>query len=158
MRGRKVLNYVPDNEKRPRGRPTTRWTDEMRKQIGINQRRETENRNPWGKCGEAYAQKWAAKRENDGDAAQNYAATVHRNGCSCCLYTLIHSTVQINLKNKIGTPDLWTIKTKFSSQGLNCKVSVKITRIQLKEKIVLYEIEGRENLASFPSHRENSGI
>lgn len=66
--GRKVLDSIPYNEKRPRGRPRTRWRNEMRKQIGINWRRKEENRDLRGKCGETYAQKRVMKEEIDGDA------------------------------------------------------------------------------------------
>ena len=58
--GRKILEYTPWNRKRTRRRPVTRWRDEIRKEMGKNWRRETENREGWQKSGEAYAHKWAA--------------------------------------------------------------------------------------------------
>ncbi len=54
-----VLNWVPYDQKRKKGRPKTRWVDEINKYAGVLWQRDAWFRECWKKVGEAYAQRWA---------------------------------------------------------------------------------------------------
>jgi len=45
---------------RVRGRPATRWEDQIKNGVGVSWEREVWNRNVWRRIGEAYAQEWVA--------------------------------------------------------------------------------------------------
>ena len=55
---KKVTEWTPYDEKRGRGRPITRWRDELDRELGVLWPRATQNRKAWRKIEEAYAQKW----------------------------------------------------------------------------------------------------
>ena len=55
---RKVTDWLPYGNRRGRGRPNTRWEDEIKNRVGVAWEREVWNRETWRKIGEAYAQQW----------------------------------------------------------------------------------------------------
>lgn len=57
---RKVTEWLPYGKKRRRGRPRTRWEDEIKNRVGTAWEREVGNRETWRKIGEAYARQWVA--------------------------------------------------------------------------------------------------
>ncbi len=67
---RKVEEWVPYDKKRSKGRPVTRWRDEIRKEFGPLWRRLTWEKSKWAKRGEAYAQKWAGVEGGRGHLTQ----------------------------------------------------------------------------------------
>lgn len=54
---RKILEWRPRADKRSRGRPPTRWTDDL-KRIHTNWMEAAQNRERWKCLGEAYVQQW----------------------------------------------------------------------------------------------------
>ena len=63
----KVLtSWVPHQGKRRRGRPKTRWSDELRRELGKSWERKTKNRQDWKSLVHTYAQKWAAEGATTG--------------------------------------------------------------------------------------------
>ncbi len=56
---KRVEEWIPHNRKRSKGRPITRWEDEIVKEVRPLWSRLAHNRKKWKKCGEAYAQKRA---------------------------------------------------------------------------------------------------
>lgn len=54
-----VMDWLPLDRKRKRGRPPTRWRDEISKSMGILWGRIAVNRKAWKKVVDAYAQRWA---------------------------------------------------------------------------------------------------
>ena len=56
---RTLLEWWPYEHKRERGRPHTRFIDEIKNRVGKAWRRVTEDRVRWRKTGEVYARLWA---------------------------------------------------------------------------------------------------
>ena len=56
---KKILDWTPYGEKRSKGRPRTRWEDEIVKYAGRLWQRAAKDRIRWERVGEAYAQRWA---------------------------------------------------------------------------------------------------
>ena len=54
----KVTKWQPRDGNRSKGRPATRWRDEIRSFAGKNWERLTENRKNWKALGEAYILQW----------------------------------------------------------------------------------------------------
>ena len=57
---RKVIEWRPRADKRNRGRPPTRWTDDV-KRIAGNWLQKAQDRQGWKKLGEAYVQLWTQR-------------------------------------------------------------------------------------------------
>ena len=57
---RRITEWTPYDAKRKVGRPPMRWRQEIERRVGTNWRREAQNRELWGKIGEAYAREWAS--------------------------------------------------------------------------------------------------
>ena len=55
---RKMMEWIPWDQKRGRGRPATRWRDDLVKEWGVLWARVAQDRGLWRGIGEAYAQKW----------------------------------------------------------------------------------------------------
>ena len=55
---KKVTDWNIINTIRPRGRPMTRWRDDIRKFVGQNWKQKTNDRNEWKSLGEAYVLQW----------------------------------------------------------------------------------------------------
>jgi len=56
---RALLEWWPYGKTRKKGRPTTRYIDEIKNRVGVEWQRVTEDRTRWRKTGEVYAQLWA---------------------------------------------------------------------------------------------------
>jgi len=56
------LNGDQDPDKRNRGRPPTRWTDDITK-ITKNWIRSAQDRREWTQLGEAYVQQWTQRAD-----------------------------------------------------------------------------------------------
>ena len=54
---RKILEWKPRNTTRNRGRPPTRWTDDIKRCAG-NWLSVAQDRRRWREIGEAYVQQW----------------------------------------------------------------------------------------------------
>lgn len=57
---KRLLEWRPRMDKRTRGRPPTRWSDDLKK-ISKNWMQTAQNRCKWKKAGEAYVQQWTEK-------------------------------------------------------------------------------------------------
>ncbi|CAH2245406.1 jg12916 [Pararge aegeria aegeria] len=55
----KILHWYPREDRRPRGRPRRRWSDDIIKAVGATWTRLARERNRWKRMEEAFAQKWA---------------------------------------------------------------------------------------------------
>ncbi len=51
--------WIPRDRRRKKGRPTTRWIDELNKEIGPGWNGTAQNRKNWSRVAETYARKWA---------------------------------------------------------------------------------------------------
>lgn len=56
---RQILDWTPYGSVRRRGRPATRWTDDIINAVGTLWKSNVHRRLAWKKIGEAYAQRWA---------------------------------------------------------------------------------------------------
>lgn len=56
---KRVMEWYPREGKRSRGRPKTRWEDELIQNNGICWKRDALVRDRWKRAWEAYAQGWA---------------------------------------------------------------------------------------------------
>ncbi len=56
---KKVTDWTPYGKIRRKGRPQTRWGDEIRNRVGLTWGRAALNRKMWRNIGEAYAREWA---------------------------------------------------------------------------------------------------
>lgn len=54
-----TTEWPPSDGTRSKGRPKTRWEDEIRREVGIQWQTKALNRNEWKTLGETFAQKWA---------------------------------------------------------------------------------------------------
>lgn len=52
---KRITDWTPYNETRRKGRPATRWRDEIEGRVGVGWGRVAQNRKTWEKTGEAYA-------------------------------------------------------------------------------------------------------
>lgn len=59
---RRVLEWRPRADKRGRGRPPQRWTDDIRRHGGRDWMRRAKDRQDWKKREEAYIQEWTIRR------------------------------------------------------------------------------------------------
>lgn len=55
-----ISEWIPRSDRRRRGRPATRWDDDIRKSIGTTWRRAAQDRFAWSQRKKAFAQEWAA--------------------------------------------------------------------------------------------------
>ncbi|KAK4875241.1 hypothetical protein RN001_011663 [Aquatica leii] len=55
---KEIQQWRPYMGKRSRGRPQTRWIDDLKKTAGLDWIRKTQNRDLWKATGEAYIQQW----------------------------------------------------------------------------------------------------
>lgn len=53
-----VTEWIPLEGKRKKGRPATRWIDDIRKFQGVTWMRQANNRKEWCRLGEAFIQQW----------------------------------------------------------------------------------------------------
>ena len=53
--------WIPHTGKRGRGRPRTRWSDELIRELGTTWKVQAKNRQEWKSLVSTYAQKWAAE-------------------------------------------------------------------------------------------------
>lgn len=58
---RRILQWRPWNGHRSRGRPITRWYDDIKKTAGLHWVRAAENRDGWQELREAYVQQWTQR-------------------------------------------------------------------------------------------------
>lgn len=56
-----ILHWRPYLGKRKRGRPSTRWTNDLKLTAGLNWTREAQDRDRWYAMGEAYVQRWTVE-------------------------------------------------------------------------------------------------
>lgn len=56
-----ILHWRPYLGKRKRGRPPTRWTNDLKLTAGLNWTREAQDRDRWNAMGEAYVQRWTVE-------------------------------------------------------------------------------------------------
>ena len=61
--------WIPHTGKRNRGRPRTRWSDEINRELGTTWKVQAKNRQAWKSLVSAYAQKWAAEGVTSEDEA-----------------------------------------------------------------------------------------
>lgn len=59
---RRLLEWRPRADRRGRGRPPTRWTDDL-KRITTNWMQSAQDRRQWAEIGEAYIQQWMQRAE-----------------------------------------------------------------------------------------------
>lgn len=55
---RKIIEWRPRENKRSRGRPQTRWTDDIKRVAGYDWMGKTRNREEWNHLREAYIRRW----------------------------------------------------------------------------------------------------
>ncbi len=55
--GGKLMNWLPRENKRRKGRPSKRWEDEIKQEFGTHWKRMAQDRQKWRKDVEAFAQK-----------------------------------------------------------------------------------------------------
>jgi len=60
-----MWSWVPHTGKRNRGRPKTRWSEEIAKEFGPSWKRKAIDRQSWKGLVDAHAQKWAVEGAND---------------------------------------------------------------------------------------------
>ena len=59
---KRLLEWRPRLDKRSKGRPPTRWTDDLRRFAG-NWIQKAQDRKEWAEIGEAYVQQWTRRAE-----------------------------------------------------------------------------------------------
>ena len=59
---KRLLEWRPRLDKRSKGRPPTRWTDDLRRFAG-NWIQRAQDRKEWAEMGEAYVQQWTRRAE-----------------------------------------------------------------------------------------------
>ena len=55
---RRIIEWRPWENKRSRGRPQTRWSDDIKRLAGHDWMRKTSNREEWQKLREAFTRRW----------------------------------------------------------------------------------------------------
>ena len=58
---RRVMEWQPRQSQRPRGRPPTRWSDDIAAKAGPNWRQAAQDRETWRGLEEAYVQEWTRR-------------------------------------------------------------------------------------------------
>ena len=61
-----LTTWVPHKGRRGRGRPTTRWGDELKKTFGPNWCNKAKNRKTWKTLVAAHTQKWVTEGDAGG--------------------------------------------------------------------------------------------
>ena len=56
-----LTTWVPHTGRRGRGRPRTRWSDEIKREVGVTWMTKAKHRPEWKSLVSTYAQKWAAE-------------------------------------------------------------------------------------------------